>query len=79
MERELVNERNCFQHDAKPVSENLACHRLSIVILFIQSSKYLWLAFCVVYIVPMRPEGCMVHFFSKHTHQIKLSKITPFL
>ena len=32
-EREFLIERNCFQHDAKP--ENLACHRLSLVISFI--------------------------------------------
>ena len=36
-EREFFNERNCFQHDTKP--ENLACHRLSLVISFIQSNK----------------------------------------
>ena len=35
--REFFNERNCFQHDSKP--ENLACHRLSLVILFIQSKE----------------------------------------
>ena len=61
-ERELVNERNCFQHDAKP--ENLACHRSrSLVILFIQSIKELLAGFCVVYIVRMRPEGQMIQFF----------------
>ena len=37
MEWEFFNERNCFQHDAKP--ENLACHRLSMIISFIQSNK----------------------------------------
>ena len=37
MEQEFFNERNCFQHDAKP--ENLACHSLSLVILFIQSNE----------------------------------------
>ena len=40
MQWEFFNERNinnCFQHDAKP--ENLACHRLSLVISFIQSNK----------------------------------------
>ena len=37
MEREFFNERNCFQHDAKP--ENLACHCLSLIISFIQSNK----------------------------------------
>ena len=36
-ERQFFNERNCFQHDTKP--ENLACHRLSLVISFMQSNK----------------------------------------
>ena len=36
-ERQLLNERNCFQSDTKP--ENLACHRWSLVISFIQSNK----------------------------------------
>ena len=50
-----------FSADAKP--EDLACHRLSLVILFIQSNKDLWLAFGAVYIVRTRPEGQMTHFF----------------
>ena len=38
-EQEFFNERNCFQHDTEP--ENLACHRLSLVISFVhvQSNK----------------------------------------
>ena len=60
-EREFFKERNCFQQNAK--LENLACHRLSLVILFIQSTKDLWLAFCAVYIVCTRPEGQIMHFF----------------
>ena len=36
-EREFFNEKNCFQHDTKP--ENLACHRLLLVISFIKSNK----------------------------------------
>ena len=60
-EREFFNERSCFQQDAKP--ENLACHHLSLVILFIPSNKDLWLAFCAVYIVRTRPEEQMMHFF----------------
>ena len=45
-EREFFNERNCFQHDAKTENlENLVCDRLSLVILFIQSNKEIWLAF----------------------------------
>ena len=58
--REFFNERNCLQHNAKP--ENLACHRFSLVSLFIQSNKDLWLAFCAVYIVHTGPEGQMMHF-----------------
>ena len=60
MEREVFNERNCFQQDAKP--ENLACHIASVtlVILFIQSNKDRWLAFCAVYIVRTR-HGQMMH------------------
>ena len=60
-EQEFFNERDLFQQDAKP--ENLACHRLSLVILFIQSNEDLWLAFCAVYIVHTFPEGQMMHFF----------------
>ena len=60
-EREFLDETNCFQQDAKP--ENLACHSLSLVILFIQSTKVSLAGFCAVYIVCMRPEGPMVHFF----------------
>ena len=37
MERQFFNERSCFQRDTKP--ENLASHRLSLVISFIQSDK----------------------------------------
>ena len=62
-ERQFFNERNCFHRDTKP--ENLACHRLSLVISFIQSNKgyqLIWLAFCAVYIVRERPEGEMMHF-----------------
>ena len=61
MEREVFNERNCFQHDAK--TENLACHIASVtlVILFIQSNKDRCLAFCAVYIVRTRHEGQMMH------------------
>ena len=45
-EREFFNERNCFQHDAKTENlENLVCDRLSLIILFIQSNKEIWLAF----------------------------------
>ena len=33
----VFDEQNCFQHDTKP--KNLACHRLSLVISFIQSNK----------------------------------------
>ena len=36
-EREFFKERNCLEHSAKP--ENRACHRLSLVISFIQSNK----------------------------------------
>ena len=36
-ERELFNERSCFQHHAKP--ENLAYHPLSLVISHISSNK----------------------------------------
>ena len=36
-ERQFFNERNCFHRDTKPAK--LACHRLSLVILFIQSNK----------------------------------------
>ena len=36
-EREFFSERNCFQRDTRP--ENLACHRLSLVISFIESNK----------------------------------------
>ena len=60
-EREFFNEINCFHQFANP--ENLACHRLSLVILFMQSNKDLWLAFCAVYTVRTRPEGQMMHFF----------------
>ena len=62
MEWEFFNERNnLFQHDSKP--ENLACHCLSLVTLFIQSKKDLWLDFCAVYIVCMSSEGQMLHCF----------------
>ena len=59
MEREFFNERNCFQHDAKP--ENFASMSLlALIILFIKSSKDLWLAFGVVYTLPTRtPEGLL--------------------
>ena len=36
-ERQFFNQKNCFQRDAKP--ENLACHRLSLDISFVQSNK----------------------------------------
>ena len=49
-EREFFNERNCFQLDAKP--ENLACYRLSFVILFIHSNKgHLNGFICVVFVI----------------------------
>ena len=35
--RQFFNEKKCFQRDTKP--ENLACHRLSLDISFIQSNK----------------------------------------
>ena len=35
--RQFFSERNCFHRDTKP--ENLACHRLPLVISFIQSNK----------------------------------------
>lgn len=36
-ERQFFNEGNCFHRDTNP--ENLACHRLSLVISFMQSNK----------------------------------------
>ena len=63
-ERQFFNERNCFHRDTKP--EDLVCHRLSLVISFIQSNKghyIIWLAFCAVYIVRTHPEEQMMHFF----------------
>ena len=73
---EFFNERNCFQQDPKP--ENLACHRLSLIILFVQSNKDLWLAFCAVYIVHMCPEGQMMLFFFKTLLPNKLEAINSF-
>ena len=35
--QQFFNEKNCFQRDTKP--ENLAFHRLSLVISFTQSNK----------------------------------------
>ena len=57
----LFNERKCFKHDAKP--ENLACHRLPLVISFIQSNIGHLAGFFAVFIVRTRPEGQKMHFF----------------
>ena len=71
-ERQFFNERNGFQRDAKP--ENLACHRLSLVISFIQSNKG-HLAGSLSYL-PGRTHDA---FFWKHSYQIKLNQNNTFL
>ena len=79
-ERQFFNERNCVHRDTKPT--NLASHRLSRVVSFIQTNTghyIIWLAFCAVYIVRKRPEGQIMYFFFKHPNQIKLNQNNTFL
>ena len=77
-ERQFFNEKNYFQHDTK--SEHLACHRLSLVISFIQSNKGHLAGFlsCLHRSVRKRPEGQMMHFFI-NSYQIKLNQNNTFL
>ena len=58
---QIRTEREKLFSHAKP--ENLACYRLSLVVLFISNQiKDIWLAFCAAYIVRMRPGGQMMPF-----------------
>ena len=62
-EREFLNERNCFHHDAKPGNLEIrviACHSSFS---FSNKIKDNWLAFCAGYIVSKHPEGQIMHFF----------------
>ena len=43
MEEEFFNERNCFQHNAKP--ENLACMSSLVTCHSVYLIKNIWLAF----------------------------------
>ena len=59
-ERELFNERSCFQHHAKP--ENLVYHPLSLVISHISSNKGHVAGF-LCFLRRSHPEGQRMDFF----------------
>ena len=74
-ERQFLNERNCFHRDTVP--ENLACHRLSLVILFIHQIKIFGWLFVLFtsFARTLKNRWCI---FLKHPFQIKLNQNNTF-
>ena len=74
-ERQFLNERNCFHHNAMP--ENLACYRLSLVILFIRQIKIFGWLFVLFtsFACILKNRLCL---FLKHPFQMKLKQNNTF-